>query len=259
VRHTIRAVAGSIALTCVVALAGGSTGANPVPEPSVDTAEASPTPDRPSVLAVESGPVVVVVTVRGTAMRNPHVSVVTGDDDTATALTFDLSDLPKRPVNIELEPPGSMVLNADGSVTVLDEAGTAVGGFTVPVGGALFEQVGPAHVRLASVNESLPPPAEVRTFLGTKAVAGTDWGDREGGRSLAVEPTDWARGAGQAGWTTAWAELVEAEPEVDSPGVYEQLICHAIGARDKATWNLEPWRPHVGLANVVSARCNPTS
>jgi hypothetical protein len=38
----------------------------------------------------------------------------------------------------------------------------------------------------------------------------------------------------------------------------DQLACHALGAPDKATWNLEPWRPDVGLLLIMAAGCNPT-
>lgn len=93
--------------------------------------------------------------------------------------------------------------------------------------------------------------------LGTRAVRSTDWGEREGGRSLAVDPTAWARAAGQAGQELVWAQVVAAEPEADTPTMHDQLVCHAVGAPDKATWNLEPWRPDVGLLATMSARCNP--
>ncbi|MCR1980643.1 DUF2599 domain-containing protein [Cellulosimicrobium cellulans] len=93
--------------------------------------------------------------------------------------------------------------------------------------------------------------------LGTRAVRSTDWGEREGGRSLAVDPTAWARAAGQAGRELVWAQVVAAEPEADTPTMRDQLVCHAVGAPDKATWNLEPWRPDVGLLATMSARCNP--
>jgi hypothetical protein len=40
--------------------------------------------------------------------------------------------------------------------------------------------------------------------------------------------------------------------------MHDQLVCHGIGAPDKATWNLEPWRPDVGLLAVLAAGCNPS-
>jgi len=94
-------------------------------------------------------------------------------------------------------------------------------------------------------------------FTGS-AVAKTEWGNREGGRSLAVTPTDWARVGSLAASELTWSQLIADEPEADSPTVHEQLSCHELGAPDKATWNLEPWRPEVGALEMISARCNPT-
>lgn len=37
----------------------------------------------------------------------------------------------------------------------------------------------------------------------------------------------------------------------------EQLRCHAVFAPRKPTWDLEAWRPDVGYAATVRARCNP--
>jgi hypothetical protein len=55
-----------------------------------------------------------------------------------------------------------------------------------------------------------------------------------------------------------WSALVAAEPEADAQNVRDQLTCHLIGAPDKATWNLEPWRPDVGLLETIAALCNPS-
>ena len=52
--------------------------------------------------------------------------------------------------------------------------------------------------------------------------------------------------------------LAAAEPEADAQNVRDQLTCHLIGAPDKATWNLEPWRPDVGLLETIAALCNPS-
>jgi hypothetical protein len=71
-------------------------------------------------------------------------------------------------------------------------------------------------------------------------------------------PADWLRLAPDANAVDQlWAELIAAEPDAASPGMYNQLACHALGAPDKATWNLEPWRPDVGFLATVTAACNP--
>lgn len=40
-------------------------------------------------------------------------------------------------------------------------------------------------------------------------------------------------------------------------GIINQLTCHLVIARDKPTWNLDPWRPYVGHSATVAADCNP--
>ncbi|WP_277511965.1 DUF2599 domain-containing protein [Cellulosimicrobium cellulans] len=212
---------------------------------------------------------------------------------------------------------GSLVRHADGTLTVLDDGGTPVGGLGAPrvVGphgarpgdgtapgdaasgdGAATSEPSPGSpgVRAVLVDEhraevTLVPAAgtpsgtspgavtddarsdgtgadgdgptaawDAVVPLASQAVRSTDWGEREGGRSLAVDPTAWARAAGQAGQELVWAQLVAAEPEIDTPTMHDQLVCHAVGAPDKTTWNLEPWRPAVGLLATMAARCNPT-
>ncbi|NNH05867.1 DUF2599 domain-containing protein [Cellulomonas fimi] len=100
-------------------------------------------------------------------------------------------------------------------------------------------------------------PEGTTLWLATRTVEATAWGDREGGESLAVTPTAWARASGAAAERLTWTQLVALEPRADSPTMRDQLSCHQLGAPDKATWNLEPWRPDVGWLSVVAARCNP--
>ncbi|MCG7287724.1 DUF2599 domain-containing protein, partial [Cellulomonas sp. ACRRI] len=96
------------------------------------------------------------------------------------------------------------------------------------------------------------------TFAAT-AVLDATWRDLvdEGGRSLAVRPAAWARRGSLAAEEAVWSALVAAAPEADAQNVRDQLTCHLIGAPDKATWNLEPWRPDVGLLATIGALCNP--
>ncbi len=104
-----------------------------------------------------------------------------------------------------------------------------------------------------------PSPSPSPTADHGPALVSATWGEAEGGRSLAVVPADWVRTAEDFTAVEAlWAEIVEAQPEADTPVMYDQLVCHAVGARDKGAWNLEPWRPDVGLVAVLRARCNPT-
>ncbi|OCI30663.1 DUF2599 domain-containing protein [Oerskovia enterophila] len=192
----------------------------------------------------------------------------TADDSAATA-TLDLVS----PAD------GSLLRNGDGSISVLDAAGTPLGGLSAPEAtepsgstvraGVVVVAPTRAEVRVKAVGAtpsgtvgttaSAPPDdVTVTTWLGAQGVRSATWGNREGGRSLAVDPTPWARQSGLVGEETAWAQLVASEPEADSSTMRDQFDCHALGATDKKTWNLEPWRPDVGFLATAAARCNPT-
>lgn len=93
-------------------------------------------------------------------------------------------------------------------------------------------------------------------WLSDTAVIDLDWGIREGGRSLAVTPSAWGRSGSMAASALVWA-AVSADPEADTSSMRAQLDCHILGAPNKATWNLEPWRPDVDALTMLSSRCNP--
>lgn len=242
----------------------------------------SPVPE-PATLALTSGGVAFDVAVPGPEAEPDAAppARVEPDDDGGTVLTVSPG---AQPLVLALTTPGTLTANADGTVTVLDAAGTPVGGLSAPAvvdagsgpadgspaPRAALTVSGPTTAELVVVRTAGEPSGSsdalaaapgadtVTTRLGTATVRSAEWGDREGGLSLAVDPTAWARTAGVAGSDVLWAQLVAAEPNADVPGMHDQLVCHALGAPDKATWNLEPWRPDVGLVAVLAARCNPT-
>lgn len=157
-----------------------------------------------------------------------------------------------------------VVLDAAGTAlpaswqTADDAAGQADGG---PAGGGLTG--GPTAADLVAVDLVADPsatayPLTVSVHLGTTVVAGTEWGNREGGESLAVTPSTWGRASGQTGEAFGWADVVRLEPTADTPVMEKQFRCHQLGAPNKATWNLEPWRPDVSYLAYLTARCNPT-
>ena len=100
------------------------------------------------------------------------------------------------------------------------------------------------------------------------ALYSATWAYREdeGGRTLMVVPAQWVRDTArginvaqtQAATNRLFDELVNAEPEANSQAMLDQLRCHVLGVPDKDSWNLEPWRPDVGLAATIAALCNPS-
>ncbi|WP_200960570.1 DUF2599 domain-containing protein [Oerskovia sp. Root22] len=205
-----------------------------------------------------------------------------GAGGATTGTTDSTADHSAATATLDLVSPadGSLLRNGDGSISVLDAAGTPLGGLSAPEAtepsgsavraGVLVVAPTRAEVRVKAVGAtpsgtagttaSAPPDdVTVTTWLGAQGVRSATWGNREGGRSLAVDPTPWARQSGLVGEETAWAQLVASEPEADSSTMRDQFDCHALGATDKKTWNLEPWRPDVGFLATAAARCNPTS
>jgi hypothetical protein len=85
--------------------------------------------------------------------------------------------------------------------------------------------------------------------------------------SLRVYPTTSGRAAAkQLGSLSpeadeAWAEVLRLAPQADTPGMRDQFRCHWDFAENvrpgKSSWNLEPWRPVVDDATMVTTGCNP--
>ncbi|WP_182112849.1 MULTISPECIES: DUF2599 domain-containing protein [unclassified Actinotalea] len=165
---------------------------------------------------------------------------------------------------------GSFRTEDDGSVLVLDAAGAPVAALAPPSASAgratwslrtddlvALHLQGDSGIGGAGQAADAPATVEVHASAADVTLESATWGDREGGRSLAVDPTPWARTSGLAAIALLEAQLVAMEPEAGTPVMHDQLVCHAVGAPDKKTWNLEPWRPDVGLIGVLAARCNP--
>jgi hypothetical protein len=137
----------------------------------------------------------------------------------------------------------TLVAFTDGSAVVRDGAGAFVAGLTA----SSLAQVSPEVLRVTGTS----------LWFTSRAVDSAVWGEAEGGRSLAVVPTAWARAGSLAAQEGLWAQVVALAPDADTPGMRAQLECHELGAPDKAAWNLEPWRPDVGPLDMIAARCNP--
>ncbi|UZN02603.1 DUF2599 domain-containing protein [Cellulomonas sp. S1-8] len=150
---------------------------------------------------------------------------------------------------------GHVEVQTDGSATLHDEAGTVVTalgpatgaddtrGSWRPVGGVL----------------ALDAPTGSATFVvGVAAVASATWGEADGGPSLLVVPAGWVRRGSLAAQQALVSQVAQTVPEAASASMQAQLWCHVLGAPDKASWDVEPWRPEVSTATMLLTRCNPT-
>lgn len=235
--------------------AGATSPAGPDSAAPEDTGPADPPSPAAVVTTAESGPVSLTITL---PPESPSPTI-TPSDDGAVLLTLTVVDT--GPVELDLAS-GRFIANADGSLTVADGAGTPIGGLAPPAAVADADGTVSGSVHLASAGGphavlSAASTTTASLVLGSAGLRSATWGIREGGRSLSVDPTSWARSAGTAGIDTAWTQLVAVEPEANTPTMHDQFLCHGLGASDKAVWNLEPWRPAVGLLATMAARCNP--
>lgn len=220
----------------------------------------------------------------------PVVTASTDGDGAGQVMQVTFADVPAtgdddRPTVHLAGPEGtSPDLLIDGSLVFRDADGRAVVGVEVPVGrvyggaAAYYETQADAVVVVVpadplaplgdatasgsdasgSRDEPLVGTTTVTLRFSASAIVSATWGEAEEGRSLAVVPTDWLRAGSQAAQEVGWSQLVANDAEVDTSTMRDQYDCHALGARDKASWNLEPWRPDVGVFEVLAARCNPT-
>lgn len=93
-------------------------------------------------------------------------------------------------------------------------------------------------------------------------ISRAQWIVRGDGISLAVTPTACARNNLPASdHAFAVDELIgawSADRRFSNPkGMRDQFLCHLKNAPWEPEWNLEPWRPNVGLAKTEAAYCNP--
>jgi len=283
-RTTARTTA---ALAVLVAALAGCTGPS---EPDATAAASSPAPSGSAVATLtDPGS----LRANGTAVTSGGVTLSVWppadpaasapDEDGAVVLRLPLPQIADDatatlPVATLVAPEGmtldvlsddsAVVRGADGGVVAALTAPVLVGdaadaGLRVTVTGDDDGTVAWSVTRPVRTDGSIeadPSPAGAATAtFATTAVRSATWADRddEGGQSLAVVPATWARNGSLAAEEAVWAQLVALAPDADLQTMRDQLTCHTIGAPDKESWNLEPWRPEVGLLATLAARCNP--
>lgn len=254
--------------------AGGDDRPEPAPTTNAGTADPGAPEDPAAASAVRAEGTSVAsgdVTLSVLAPAGPAARAPAEDDAVLLTVGVPVTDAGATLVTVAtLAAPegGSVEVLDDLSALVRDAGGAVLAGLTAP----LLDDAAGRTVRVRTAEDGAVTwlaegPAGsgaaggtvTATFAATAVLSAT-WRDLadEGGRSLAVEPAAWARRGSLAAEEAVWAAVVAAEPEADGQNVRDQLTCHLIGAPDKATWNLEPWRPDVGLLETIAALCNPS-
>ena len=260
------AALGHAALGLAVLLAGcGLVGAEPgtVPPSSAVGEPAAPEPPDPepttaSQVRAQGTPDVRLAGVTVHLPDDGVREVVRASDADGERWTLTPSgDRTDRLLLLLAAPEGAdLRLHDDGSVLLVPLEPAAPDGLGLaPLTTGTLELLAPDLLAVRA--DPAAPDAAVDLRFGRTAVASATWGEAEGGRSLAVVPTAWARAAGEAGTELVWRHVQAVAGDEATPGMHDQLVCHGLGAPDKASWNLEPWRPDVGLAATLLALCNP--
>ncbi|WP_051274974.1 DUF2599 domain-containing protein [Cellulomonas sp. URHD0024] len=237
-----------VALVVLAGLVASCTGPSlqSGPTTTVVAAAPTPTPTPTPVLPAPSAVTTGAVTLTVQPLDATAAATTTPVDDGSVRLSVSAGEA------ILTAPPGSTFRALDdGSAVVEDGAAAFVAGVSPDGPGVRLEQADPTSVRLIGT-----APGSV--WVASVAVQDAVWRTAEGGKSLAVTPSAWARAWSKAATVGLWSQLVAREPDADSPGMQAQLECHQLGAADKETWNLEPWRPDVSAVDMIAARCNPT-
>lgn len=97
-------------------------------------------------------------------------------------------------------------------------------------------------------------------WLGINLINSAKYVHNPEGWTLQVTPTWYGRAMPEVAIYSAWKEL-DARYYImgDYRSMYFQFVCHPLSqiARFKGNWNLDTWRPDVGLYRTMLAKCNP--
>ena len=101
----------------------------------------------------------------------------------------------------------------------------------------------------ASANNRNKPPVYIASISEVEEMEGLVY---------RVRPTKAGRLADWEGMQQAWRQAVR-QGVPDRAHLRQQFLCHplSIVGRGKPTWDLEVWRPEVGLERTMLAACNP--
>ena len=102
-------------------------------------------------------------------------------------------------------------------------------------------------------NDRSTSPEQRRRYVAKVSVV------REGsGLTYRVTPTRQGRLVPETAMKAMWRQAVRLGVP-NQPNLRQQFRCHPLSmiARFKPSWDLELWRPRVGLRNTMLAGCNP--
>ncbi len=165
---------------------------------------------------------------------------------------------------------------ASDAIFIVDSEGNTVGGFSSPWAKDANGNNVATHYEIRSENlvqvvdhrgSDVAYPVVADPYLGFDMIKSASWVHHSEGWTLQVTPTGWSRFnaggyvPGVYGWRELYAKYKDRGLNTNLDGMRDQYICHqqivAVRAPNKATWNLDEWRPNVSYAQTLNASCNP--
>ncbi|MBB6174849.1 hypothetical protein HNR23_004909 [Nocardiopsis mwathae] len=197
------------------------------------------------------------------------VPAVKEDGSVAVNTVIDGAHAPLR-YDYELDVPegSSLELTSDGSVVVLDAQGEFVGGVAPPWAKDAQGTPVPTHYELDGTelvqvvehrSEDVVYPVVADPYLGIKLISKVQTVNEKKGKRYKVTPTLYGRTMPVLAHRPAFQEVQDIAKIKFRQNLYDQFRCHPLSgiAIVKGTWNLESWRPNVGLAKTMAKKCNP--
>ncbi len=196
-------------------------------------------------------------------------AVQAAEDGTVRMLTvIDNTDAPTAyDYKVTVPDGGHVELAPDGSALVLDDAGQIVATAATPWAkdangqpvATYFTTDGTTLTQ--HVAHNVPGTAYPVTADPWWAPARVDhivWVNTPWGRSLHVYMTWYGYTTSFVVPGTAFNEVMQKAGIGWSGSMYNQFVCHAdLAPPWKESWNLDTWRPDVGLLKTIAKRCNP--
>jgi hypothetical protein len=169
-----------------------------------------------------------------------------------------------------------MELLGDGGVGFFTAQGAMVGGLAAPwakdaSGSSIpthYEIQGGAVLQHVSYDSTTAFPVVADPWLFIDLIDHATWVYTSGyGWTFQVFPTLWARSlagntaVGYAAWNELYSKYQNGGLNTNLGSMENQLVCHevvvAVVEPSKASWNIDEWRPNVGLLATINAKCNP--
>lgn len=128
-------------------------------------------------------------------------------------------------------------------------------------------QLAPGEAQCGENNQAVPgaaptqeQPWQLPTTSEHNYISSVQWVDTTSGESLHVVPTTKGRVSANIDPGTIFSEI-EQDANLSNytfpENLYEQFECHGIIGPFKPSWDLDAWRPAVGLPKTVYYACNP--